>query len=139
MRARTAALPVGAQALTSKPLAMHHKYNVSRMKLLLTTIEDYIENGYVRTDELTFSAPSGKKNPGGKGLLHLILFRHEIKGYLLGPWAIAHGIPEKTRNKAAEVFEDAKSFRTYFGHGTDPVDIDLTWQAAFHASGGCLA
>ena len=45
----------------------------AKMTLMIHTVNDYIENDYLALEEITHLSLSGKKNPGGKGLLHLIL------------------------------------------------------------------
>ena len=80
---------------------------------------------------------SGTTRPAQQRLYNNTYERGDVEALLrkLDDWAKGHGIPERTRTKAALVFNDIASFRQHYGHVHEQAKVDTTWQSQYRASG----
>ena len=95
---------------------------------MLLKVNELLVGGHMSPDEITIRQITGKGLHGGKGLLHVILWKEDLKAYLLDRWGPVNKIPDHTRQKAREVFATVDSVKLYFND-------DTTWMAPHRDSG----
>jgi hypothetical protein len=139
---RTAVLELDEQYGLRGPLNSVYKLNevvkicrtVEAMLYCINRLADLVRNGDVTSEELAIRTLNGK-GMGGKGLLHLLMYKRHAMLFGLD-FIDTHAFDPEVRLTFKRCFSNFGTFRKAFGYSGE--DVDLTWMNMLPPSGALL-